>query len=629
MAITFPGIISQINGDCISSSKRGSFSTCTKAQKEANIREGYLVSNLWFLIARDFDLQLATAIRDQILKYGLSDVVAACSSLADALLLVEEGLYPAIPDALEPKVVFKLGEIYTFCSSLVAIQTSLNSRFTEEALGDILQVLRFPKRFAYPHDPEVIQVALASFLELNNRHRSVTVSYETRLRYEICERARYWSHQVLKAFKAPKDSESCFFTSGAVAESGVRTLAEKISVFWQEHPQYGGVPSPAYAWSGTSYDPSLSCCARVHVVPKNYKTGRTIAMISTSKQFHLSGIRIRLEDAIGLFNRRHGTVIHIGDQESNQALAKTLKWATIDFSSASDSISRAVAKELLPASVYSAVDPYLDQQMSVKGRVYPCHIFALSGTSVTWVLESVIFWSLAKACTEKIQPFFPDKLLEPHVYGDDTLIDPRVLGLFYEVTGMFGMRFNRSKSFSEGGYRESCGAEYYFGYDTQSIYFPRGGIDLNTAGTKLPEAIESLIALQHRLLENGFRDAAEYAASVVRDYIPNMTSHKPGEECADLWEDFPVFMKRYSKHYSTRDFRSLREGHYTLVMPDDKFWFQQDTTGLEAYTYVQYLQDGPQYQTELDRLLGVSQSRLDTNIRASFRSNPEWRVIAE
>lgn len=628
MDYTFPGIISQINGDCISSSKRGSFSSCTKQQREANVLEGYLVANLWFLVAKSYDLQLAALIRGQILKYGLSDVVKACAELADSFLLKEEGLTSAITEPLEPHDVLVLGEIVTYCSTLTSIAVNLNSRFTEQALGDILQVLRFPKRFAYPYDPEVIKKATESFLALNNKHRGATVSYETNLRYRVLGRARYWASQVLAGYTP---SEDCFFTSGAVAEKGVKTLCQKITQFWKENPSYMGIPSPCYQFSGSGYDPELSVPARVHVVPKNYKTGRTIAMIATSKQFYLTGCRLGLERAIMRFNKRNrrGTVIHIGDQEANQELASTGLWATIDFSSASDSISRAVAKEILPASVYQSVDPYLDTRMQVGDKVIPCYIFALSGTSVTWVLESVIFWSLAQACTELAEAYVGEKLLPPHVYGDDTLLDMRALDLFYEVTGMFGMRFNRSKSFSEGGYRESCGAEYFFGYDTRSIYFPRGGIDLTATGPALDEALASLIALQHRLLENGYEEAAAYAAAVVRSFNPGMTSHAIGTDCADLWETFPVHKMRFSPCYPNRDYRGLREGHYALTLPPDKTWFTQPYSGLEEYTYLQYLQSGPQYDSELDRLLGVSTSRMRSNIRASYRTKPVFRVLTE
>lgn len=648
MANSFLGLIPKNSVDCISSSKRDSFSHLTKEQLDCNKREGIFASNLWLQITLEYSEELAAELRRLIMLYGLTDTIAACADLADLLVLREESIpgsgWEGIP---------VVNWLYPFCQLLQARFPDFPNPETGDCAAT-LQILRFCKRFAYPYDPVVETVALSRFYEINNKHRSPLVAFESKFFWDVLTEVRENVSIILKGYRSlsgrdgwritPRWLSYCSFTAGAVAERGVKGMAAKITQLWSELPFYGDLtyPSPSYRGSGGLYDPSLSSIARVHVVPKNYKQGRTIAMISTVKQYLLSGVRKALEERIVATTPE----IHLGDQEANQAFAQQgstgiLSYATVDFSAASDSISRQLARAILPDSVWADIDPLMDTRMAVGGKSIPCHIFALSGTSVTWDLESVIFLAIARTATNIAARWLGCKLLPPHVYGDDTVIDLRALDTFYDLTCMLGMEFNRSKTFSAGRYRESCGCEYLCGFDVHSIYYPRGGVGLWTKESirakRLvnPEALEAAIALQHRLLaaNTSFKAAGDYVAMVVRGFYPDMTSHVPGTDCADLWETFPVFQRKLTRYYpnSALDNNRVREGHYSLenTLVDRYGIIRGSYSGLELYAYLQYLQHGPDYRDGLSRLLRISTSRLDTIQKTAGTPSTKWRIVSE
>jgi hypothetical protein len=232
-------------------------------------------------------------------------------------------------------------------------------------------------------------------------------------------------------------------------------------------------------------------------VPKNSKTDRVIAIEP--------GINLWFQKAIGSMIRRRllRVGIDLNDQSNNQALAwvasRDNTLATVDFSSASDSISLEVVRELLPPRWFTLLDTCRSKVgLMSDGSVIKWNKFSSMGNGFTFELESLIFYAAAKAVHEYLD------LRDPiSVFGDDVILSSTGYHLFSEYTEFPGFRVNRSKNFYSGGFRESCGSHYYSGVDCKPIFLKERLSNVET----IYKLANSVRLLAHRSGFNRFCDA--------------------------------------------------------------------------------------------------------------------------
>lgn len=162
--------------------------------------------------------------------------------------------------------------------------------------------------------------------------------------------------------------------------------------------------------------------------------------------------------------------IDLNDQSRNQALA----WsgsvgsglATLDLSSASDSISRIFVSLVLPDMWFS----YLDMIRSPvtllpSGEVHKLEMFSSMGNGFTFELESLLFWSVCRAVAHFTRT--PGII---SVYGDDLIVPSEIADYIVFSLGVLGFSVNTDKSFIDGGFRESCGGHFINGLDITPFY---------------------------------------------------------------------------------------------------------------------------------------------------------------
>jgi len=198
-------------------------------------------------------------------------------------------------------------------------------------------------------------------------------------------------------------------------------------------------------------------------VPKDAKTDRVIAVEP--------GINLWFQLACGGMIRRrllrYG--IDLNSQSANQHLAKSSSlnddYATVDFSSASDSISRKVVEELIPPQWLTLLDACRSHYGNRDGKPYLWNKFSSMGNGFTFELESLIFYGAACAVCEYLK--VPCRV---SVFGDDVIIPKECYELFSSFSEFLGFKVNLSKSFSSGYFRESCGAHYWGGVDVKPVY---------------------------------------------------------------------------------------------------------------------------------------------------------------
>lgn len=129
------------------------------------------------------------------------------------------------------------------------------------------------------------------------------------------------------------------------------------------------------------------------------------------------------------------------------------KMATIDLSKASDMIARQAVKLACPTIWYDLLDSLRATHTRFRGRDHHLQKFSSMGNGYTWILQTVLFQSLARAIGSKSSSCF----------GDDIIIESELAPLMIKALSFFGFQTNEKKTFCEGPFRESCGGDYFEG----------------------------------------------------------------------------------------------------------------------------------------------------------------------
>jgi hypothetical protein len=204
---------------------------------------------------------------------------------------------------------------------------------------------------------------------------------------------------------------------------------------------------------------------RITTVPKNAKCDRVIAIEPLMNMFVQKGIG-------GLIRRALMKVgVNLNDQTRNQLLAKAGSQhghlATLDLSMASDCLSLRLVELLLPPDWVTAIK-ICRSSVGVlpDGTEIRYQKVSSMGNGYTFELESLIFWALSSAVVSNLH----ERQHDIAVFGDDIIVPVSCYGRLVEVLEFVGFKTNKSKSFSEGPFRESCGKHYFLGRDVTPLY---------------------------------------------------------------------------------------------------------------------------------------------------------------
>jgi len=204
---------------------------------------------------------------------------------------------------------------------------------------------------------------------------------------------------------------------------------------------------------------------KICFVPKTAKTERTIAVEPLLNGYIQKGIDVEMR------NRLKRVGIDLDDQSINQKMAHSGSlpgqadpYATIDLSSASDSISIGLCKRLLPPDWFDFLNSVRSKSFIMEGVEYPYHKFTTMGNGFCFPLETLIFASLCHiSCVECQSP------IDFNVYGDDIIVRSSVAPRVLELLRVCGFKANPSKTFLRGPFRESCGADWFEGEDVRPV----------------------------------------------------------------------------------------------------------------------------------------------------------------
>lgn len=197
----------------------------------------------------------------------------------------------------------------------------------------------------------------------------------------------------------------------------------------------------------------------VDFVPKNAKIHRTIikeGSVNTMLQCALGDEMSRRLAAFG---------IDLSDQSRNQRLALQGSLdgslATLDLSSASDTISTELVFSLLPFDWAFLLNQSRSSTVQLDGKRLRLEKFSSMGNGFTFPLESLIFWAISSCAVEG---GFAS------VYGDDIVVPTENCERVIRLLEICGFSINLKKSYWAGPFRESCGADYIRGLDIRPYY---------------------------------------------------------------------------------------------------------------------------------------------------------------
>lgn len=197
-------------------------------------------------------------------------------------------------------------------------------------------------------------------------------------------------------------------------------------------------------------------------VPKTAKTDRTIAVEPLLNTFLQKGVDSILRD--NLLRLR----VNLRDQGWNQELARqgsvSGKYSTLDLSSASDTLSRGLVKYLLPAKAFRELAGITSDTYTVSGKSAYYNKFTSMGNGICFPLESLVFVLAARACIRATNSEW-----KYAIYGDDIIVPTGAYNLLTSLLRFIGFVPNPRKSFREGPFRESCGADWYNGMDVRPV----------------------------------------------------------------------------------------------------------------------------------------------------------------
>lgn len=207
-------------------------------------------------------------------------------------------------------------------------------------------------------------------------------------------------------------------------------------------------------------------CSDITSVPKTALIDRFIAMEPTLNVFLQLGVDRVLREKL-----RAQWGYDLNDQEKNKTLAHegslTNLLATLDLVGASDCIALLVVILLFPPEWVALL---LELRME-KGRIRETgetikfSKLSSMGNGYTFVIESIIFGAATRVAMKRTGCYGKSA-----VYGDDIVCPVGAVKLLIEILDLLGFEVNSEKSFIDGPFRESCGADFYLGHNVRPLF---------------------------------------------------------------------------------------------------------------------------------------------------------------
>jgi hypothetical protein len=286
-------------------------------------------------------------------------------------------------------------------------------------------------------------------------------------------------------------------------------------------------------------EPDAERPVKVISVPKTLKTPRIIAIEPTCMQYMQQAMLEPLVEVLepespALKKGRDLGSYFLGfrHQDPNRDLARRASkkgdLATLDLSEASDRVLNKLVLALLHRNpLFSeAVQATRSSRARVlvgkDETIIDLVKFASMGSALTFPVEAMVFLVVVLIGIEKSarMPLTYQKVKSLvgslRIYGDDIIVPVDYVPAVIASLESFGFKVNSNKSFWTGKFRESCGGEYYDGFDVTPVKFRR----VFPTSRRCAEELISLVEFRNHVYYRGLWKTARYLDEKIGELLP-------------------------------------------------------------------------------------------------------------
>lgn len=318
--------------------------------------------------------------------------------------------------------------------------------------------------------------------------------------FQLLERMKYWIERIL----GPLTRRDLSFAENKMRFGPGATTSVSGSALYAE--KYRGrqldvsprlLPFAVFCipelWRQEKPSFRVRRSARGCIVPKNAKISRCIEIQPDLNVYVQLGVGSLLRQKLKHFG------VDLNSQELNREMARQGSiddsLATIDLSSASDLISLALVRHVLPARWLELLELSRTDLVEWPDRTVLLEKWSAMGNGYTFELETLIFYSMLLAVCDR-HGYGYDQVM---AYGDDLVVPSEFLAETTRAVTQLGFSVNRNKTFGEGLFRESCGHDYWNGVNIRP-FFLKGEEDETTTFPEVCHQYGNSIRLWSRRL---------------------------------------------------------------------------------------------------------------------------------
>lgn len=340
------------------------------------------------------------------------------------------------------------------------------------------QLKHFLKRYTFADDlytqQDLVNNTTELFKQTQVRIASLEAKPPTERVHRVLQEARRILKDALGSYDVEEHMSSCKFSNRSTVGSSLQrgSIDHKLSdplsgSTWQVKWFNNYLATDSFLKAAINPKREICSALNLTLVPKTYKILRSIMPNTTIGSFYSYGLgkvlSSRLKN-VGI-DLRYQQDIH---RRIIKKFSVTCSHVTADLSSASDSFSTWLINALVPREWFIALKSGRINQCLINGRKSYMASFMAMGIGFTFPLQTILFWALLKA----IQNFtgFTGRI---SVFGDDLIYPRRMHYYVCEIFRELGFVINIDKTFVNEIFRESCGSDYYYGYDVRP-HLPEG-----------------------------------------------------------------------------------------------------------------------------------------------------------
>ena len=161
-------------------------------------------------------------------------------------------------------------------------------------------------------------------------------------------------------------------------------------------------------------------------------------------------------------------------------------FATIDLSSASDSISLGFGRDFIPPEWLSAILELRSPTTQMGREEVELDMVSTMGNGFTFPLQTAIFCCVVAACSSlsdgSVRAVSLTNLSNDFsVFGDDIIVRKNIAHRVLRVLELLGFTANAAKTFQSGPFRESCGHDYICGHNVRPVFIRKLDTDQDIA----------------------------------------------------------------------------------------------------------------------------------------------------